>query len=206
VSALTMNLVMEPFADEGHGLVGTICVKDASKHTVTDATVMVNGVNVPHDTFLTDCWQPSSVAIPGLGPGNTISIAATRGSDIGSIQLTCPTDVKITAPTEGSTVSVGQKISVSWDGKIKYNYVGGVGWVKIDHYDAAANKGKAASAVPSDSYVNLKGTETSVSLTVPSAEYSGFAAEIGVIGDGTLVGSSVEALCALVRRVHLVKQ
>jgi hypothetical protein len=207
VSALPLNLVLEPFADEGHGLVGTICVKDAStKKTVTDATVTVNGVAVPHDTFLTDCWQPSTVAIPDLGPGKKISIAATKGAASGSIDLTCPAEVKITAPTEGSTVSVGQKITVSWDGKIKYDYVGGVGWALIDHYDAAASKGKAASAVVSESHVNLKETDTSVSLTIPSAEYSGFAVELGVFGDGTLVGNTVEALCALVRRVHLVKQ
>lgn len=206
VNALPLNLVLEPFADEGHGLVGTICVKDASKHTVTDATVTVNGVAVPHDSLLTDCWQPSSVVIPDLGPGKKISIAATKGAASGSIEVTCPAEVKITAPAEGSKVTVGQQVTVTWDGKIKYNYVGGVGWALIDHYDAATNNGKAASAVVSNSHVNLKETDASVSLTVPSAEYSGFAAELGVYGDGTLVGNSVEGLCALVRRVHLVRQ
>lgn len=185
---------------------GTIHVERGSRD-VTTAVVTVNNVTIPHTIsgvyeITDDVNQQLSV-----GPGQTVTIAATDSGQTARLVLTFPQDVALTSPSDGSMVGAGQTITVSWTGSL-----GPYDWTQFDgpqlvlsgnsrNEDGLNHPMSLGIPTSGANWVGLEADDVSAELTLPQTSEPGYLLTLIVPGDA--IGTS---RCVLNRGVYLVKE
>lgn len=174
--------------------------QDASgkKDVSMDSVLQINGVTIPYSAD-TKSYVFSNVTIPNAGPGSTITLSATRGTDSATFQVQCP-DAALSMPAENTKVTEGQTVPVSWTGRIRY--ASGVLFGPLLRL-----KGYSPTTQGVDP-IGEKGTlvsDTSGTVKIPAADgRTGYVIELNVPGDA-VSGDGGNGLCIVNRRRHVLK-
>lgn len=100
---------------------GMITITRASEG-VTDATVTLNGITIPH--WSEGLYDVEAADVPAIAPGSAVTITAstTDPEDSRSITFYCPPSLQFTAPDPGTIVTSSQPLNVSWSPAIPYDH------------------------------------------------------------------------------------
>jgi hypothetical protein len=209
VSTLRLTLADKPTKEEPSGVIGRVVV-NLDETPVKGATVKVNGVVAPDDATTEGFYVVSNAAkIPNAVPGGKLEITASSGGESTSFTLNCGgTDLVLKSPAEGTKVTAGQKVTVTWSGKTANASLGTITpVVRVVAYDAASNS--ADSKYSSLAFVAVKEEATSAELTLPDVQDApydkGYLLTLDVPGDIATDAKEQNGLCAVTKRVHLVK-
>ena len=189
------------FESAVQGLLSVQQGKGAAAQKLKDASLTINGVNVPPTSLGNfDLADASGLTI---APSSSIRVAASHGGDAAMLQVPCPADVVLTTPKDGEMVMPGESIAVAWKGTIDYQSPLFPPQLWLIEYSFARDEfAYSQLSDPQD----LDATKSSATVTVPStptSDYSdGYLVELVVPGLRVL-NDGGDTVCRLRKRVRI---
>lgn len=161
-----------------------------------DAIVTLNGVELSPE------YDNGGYAVPAsfeARQGDTLAVCAVNGEDATSILLHCPR-VEIASPAEGTAVSPGETVTVTWSGNVYFEDAWQPPAIGISGYDRTRNSMSGQGET-----VTLSPGDTSATLVVPDTTADEYVVLFEIAGSIERNGAS-QGACKVDDSVILTKR